>query len=85
MTEFWCYHNSVGNRRFRISIDNNLEAYTKAKTKHERSTVVTTVVGAIMGCRLDGRGGFIKKDAGSGRWFEVGDKTCREKVSLLEC
>lgn len=70
----------IGNRRFRVCIDNNLETYSRANSKHERSMVVTGIVDAIRECRVDGRGGFIRKDAVSGRWYEVGDKISREKV-----
>jgi hypothetical protein len=74
-----CY--LVGNRRFRVCIDNNLGAYERARTKHERSMVVTAIVDAVRESRTNHpRGGFVRKDAASGRWYEMGDKTAREKV-----
>ena len=71
---------TVGNRRFRVCIENNLGAYEKATTKHERSMVVTAIVDAIRGSKANERGGFVRKDTPDGRWYEVGDKTAREKV-----
>ncbi len=70
----------VGNRRFRICIENNLKTYEMARSKHERSMVVTTIVDAIRECQSWERGGFVRKDTATGRWYEVGDKTAREKV-----
>ena len=73
-------HDHVGNRRFRVCIDNNLNTYMAAKSKHEKSTVVTVIVDAVKESSTQGRGGFVRKDLVSGRWFEVGDKIAREKV-----
>lgn len=63
-----------------MCIDNNLDTYAKATTKHERSMVVTVIVDAVRECRTSERGGFVRKDVPTGRWYEVGDKTAREKV-----
>lgn len=71
---------TVGNRRFRLCIENNLQRYNKATSKHERSLVVTSIVDAIRDSRTSEHGGFVRKDVASGRWYEVGDKTAREKV-----
>eukprot|EP00429_Kryptoperidinium_foliaceum_P008799 CAMPEP_0176007336 /NCGR_PEP_ID=MMETSP0120_2-20121206/3181_1 /TAXON_ID=160619 /ORGANISM="Kryptoperidinium foliaceum, Strain CCMP 1326" /LENGTH=268 /DNA_ID=CAMNT_0017340095 /DNA_START=37 /DNA_END=840 /DNA_ORIENTATION=+ len=68
-------YDHIGNRRFRICIDNNLRTYSKAKSKHERSSVVTCIVDVIREM-----GSFVRKDESSGCWFEVDDKTAREKV-----
>ena len=42
--------------------------------------MVTTIVDAIRDSRTSEQGGFVRKDVASGRWYEVGDKTAREKV-----
>lgn len=73
-------YSSVGNRRFRLCIENNLHAYAKAKTKHQRSVLVTSIVDAIKESQTSGRGGFVRKDPATARWYEVADKTAREKV-----
>jgi hypothetical protein len=63
-----------------VCIDNNLNTYTNAKTKHEKSMVVTVAVDAVTESSTQERGGFVRKDLVSGRWYEVGDKIAREKV-----
>ena len=70
----------VGNRRFRIVIDNNLETYIEARTKHEKSLVVTVIVDSVRDCTTRAGGGFVRKDLLTRRWYEVGDKIGREKV-----
>jgi hypothetical protein len=55
-----------------------LDAYRKAKTKLDKSKVLSDVVEQV---RLNSpRGGFVKQDA-KGRWHEVGDFLAREKTS----
>lgn len=71
---------TVGNRRFRVCISNNLIAYESAKSKHQKSIVVTKIVDVINECSTQERGGFVRKDLETGRWFEVEDKIAREKV-----
>ena len=68
----------VGNRRFRILVDINLEKYSKARSKFEKSMIVVGILDAIR----DGSevGGFVKHDPKSGRYFEVGDEVAREKI-----
>eukprot|EP00539_Tryblionella_compressa_P009357 CAMPEP_0178792194 /NCGR_PEP_ID=MMETSP0745-20121128/8389_1 /TAXON_ID=913974 /ORGANISM="Nitzschia punctata, Strain CCMP561" /LENGTH=479 /DNA_ID=CAMNT_0020450357 /DNA_START=114 /DNA_END=1553 /DNA_ORIENTATION=+ len=73
-------YDHVGNRRFRICIQNNLQAYIKAKSKHTRSAVVSCIVDAIRECRTDNVGGFVRRDLVTNRWYEVSDKMAREKV-----
>ena len=77
-------YDHVGNRRFRFCIENNLPAYVKAKSKHERSLIVTIIVDAIRDSNLGGVGtGFVRKDLSNGRWYAVSDKIAREKVRHL--
>ena len=68
----------VGNRRFRILVDINLEKYSKARTKLEKSMIVVGILDVIR----DGSevGGFVKHDPKAGRYFEVGDEVAREKI-----
>eukprot|EP00980_Cylindrotheca_fusiformis_P031351 scaffold26214_cov142-Cylindrotheca_fusiformis.AAC.2 len=70
----------IGNRRFRICIANNLRTYENAKSKHQKSLVVTTIVDAVKESSTQERGGFVRRDPATGRWFEVEDKIAREKV-----
>ena len=65
-----------GNRRFRVLIDMNLEAYKKSDTKLKKTSIVLDILEAI---RLSSpNGGFIKFR--KGRWYEVGDHLAREKI-----
>ena len=66
-----------------MCIDNNLDTYSAAKTKHEKSLVVTVIVDAVRDSSTQGRGGFVRRDPKSGRWFQVGDKIAREKVGEI--
>jgi hypothetical protein len=71
----------VGNRRFRVCIENHLKAYSQAKSKHARSSLVTRIVDSIKDCVPEGRrGGFVRKNPDTARWHEVGETVSREKV-----
>jgi hypothetical protein len=65
-----------GNRRFRLSVSMNLERYSKATTKLDKSLIVSAIVDSVRQAAPDG--GFIKKTGEV--WFEVGDHVAREKV-----
>jgi len=64
-----------GNRRFRAMIENNLQRYSAATTKFEKSMIVSSIVDAVRTSSPDG--GFIKEK--NGQWYEVGDHVAREK------
>jgi hypothetical protein len=51
---------SVGNRRFRMCIENNLSHYVKAKSRQEKSQMVCNIVEGIKANSSPGAG-FIKK------------------------
>jgi hypothetical protein len=72
-----CYAH-VGNGRFRTRVIGMLGQYRKARSKLDKSKVLSDVVEQV---RLNSpRGGFVKQDS-NGRWFEVGDFLAREKTS----
>jgi hypothetical protein len=50
---------SVGNRRFRVCIENNLGRYLKAKTKQEKTDIVSSVYTSMSSSSP--HGGFVKK------------------------
>lgn len=52
---------SVGNRRFRICIDNNVRSYTGANSKQLRSAIVTNIVESIRGSSTQAGGGFVRQ------------------------
>ena len=56
------------------------QTYKKAKSKYEKSAVVSAIVDSIESSSAEG-GGFVRKDADKDRWYQVGDIIAREKVS----
>ena len=72
-----CY-NHIGNERFRRRVMTMLDEYSKAKSKLDKSGVLSRVMSDVR--RASPGGGFVKQDD-SGRWFEVGDFLAREKTS----
>jgi hypothetical protein len=69
--------NAIGNRRFRVVIEMNLERYSLATRKSAKSEVVSAVVEMIHSAG----GRFIKNE--HGRWIEISDAAAREKVGAL--
>ena len=72
-----CY-NHIGNERFRRRVLTFLEEYSRAKSKLDKSGVLSKVVYEVR--QNSPKGGFVKQDA-NGVWFEVGDFLAREKTS----
>jgi hypothetical protein len=72
--------NHIGNERFRQVVATYLERYQQTTQKHEKSYILSEIVVAVRRVSPSG-GGFVKKDSGSGRWYEVGDFLAREKTS----
>lgn len=68
----------VGNARFREIVISYLEKYSNAE-KLEKSNILFEIVNKVR--QESPRGGFVKKDAVSGRWQAVGDFLAREKTS----
>jgi len=66
-----------GNQWFRSLVKENLEDYSAAESKLEKSFVVSKIIKTVRK-RGTPNGGFVKKlQAG---WFEVGDRLSREKI-----
>ena len=65
----------LGNRRFRSMIEDNLEKYSRANSKLEKSLIVSEIVDAVRASSPGG--GFIREKGGI--WYEVGDHIAREK------
>lgn len=70
--------NHVGNRRFRVTIDIYFTRYKAANSKVAKSILVMEIVDVFR--ENSSRGGFVRQDSKSKRWFEVGDAIAREKV-----
>lgn len=67
--------NHSGNRRFRAMIKANLQKYSMATSKLEKSLIVSGIVDSVR--EASPGGGFIKQE--NGKWYEVGDHIAREK------
>lgn len=70
---------SSGNRRFRVICRMHLDKYSAAKTKQEKSRIVTTILDTIQQSCGE-QGGFVKLDPLTGNWFEVSTHHAREKI-----
>lgn len=68
--------NHKGNKRFRVLIQESLEKYSEAKTKIEKSIIVSDIVSAIR--EASPNGGFVKEE--NGVFYDVGDRIAREKT-----
>jgi hypothetical protein len=73
-----CYSH-IGNERFRQRVLGMLDKYSQARSKLDKSSVLNDVVEQVR--VASPRGGFIKQDEATRRWFEVGDFLAREKTS----
>jgi hypothetical protein len=68
----------IGNRRFRIMIENHVAGYANAPTKGDKSLLVISIVDTIR--QLSPNGGFVKFCKKQNRYVEIGDNLAREKV-----
>jgi hypothetical protein len=74
-----CYKHS-GNQRLARIVTSVLQAYSSAgSTKKAKSELIKNIVVQIR--ESSPEGGFVKYDSGSSKWYEVGDRIAREKVS----
>eukprot|EP00980_Cylindrotheca_fusiformis_P011223 scaffold2574_cov98-Cylindrotheca_fusiformis.AAC.13 len=58
---------------------NNLQSYVKAKSRSQKSAIISEIVTSIRESSTHG-GGFVRLDNNTCRWYEVGDKVARDKV-----
>lgn len=72
-----CYSH-IGNDKFRRRVIGMLDEYSRAKSKLDKSGVLSKVMAEVR--RASPAGGFVKQDE-SGQWYEVGDFLAREKTS----
>jgi hypothetical protein len=63
--------NHIGNQRYRSTVAATLERYMNTKSRTEKTSIIFEIVDKIRA--LSPNGGFVKKDAGSGIFYEVGD------------
>jgi hypothetical protein len=63
-----------GNRQFRALILGSIVPYLSARTKFEKSEAIAEVVDQIQV-----RGSFVRKDAVTGKWYQIGEAKARDK------
>lgn len=73
--------NSPGNQRFRKLVAARAEDYAAATTRTDKTFIVCSIVSEIR--KASPKGGFVKKDSTTGRWYEVGDFNAHEKTSQM--
>jgi hypothetical protein len=68
--------NHLGNVSFRNLIQSCSDAYMMAPTKNDKTAIVFKIVEdmRLEGCK------FLKQQANTGRWLDIGDAQAREKV-----
>lgn len=67
----------MGNRRLRVMIATNLQAYVEAPSRGDKSKIIDMIVSQIRETSYNG--GFVKKMP-NGHWVEIGPTMSREKV-----
>lgn len=72
-----------GNTNFRLILSLNVERYGAAPSKTSKSAIVNEIVDFFREKKsLNGGGGFVRFDKGSGHWYEIRDAMAREKVGF---
>ena len=69
-------YNRPGNKKFRALVQEHVREYMKAKTKLDKSMVLSSIVERVR----DQNGGRFVKRRRNGEWYEIGDDQAREKV-----
>lgn len=65
-----CFHH-IGNQRFREIVLDLLDKYSDSSSKLDKSYIICDVVNRVR--KSSPLGGFVKRDANTGRYYEVGD------------
>lgn len=75
---------SIGNRRFRVTIECNTAQYSRVSTPPEKAYIVLSIMNTIRGKSPDG--GFVKKRGdGEEGWVEVGDIVAVSVCTMYPC
>lgn len=73
-------HSHFGNKRLKKIIMLRLDEYSRAILQSEKSQILRSIVSQIRN-NPSHKGGFVKQDPQTSRWFDVGDNLAREKIS----
>jgi hypothetical protein len=68
--------NHEGNIRFRRIVESKMDVYSQAKTKLEKTVIVSQIIDGVR--QTQPAGGFLREE--DEEWVEVGDAVAREKV-----
>lgn len=63
--------NHIGNKRFRAIVESHLDRYSNTSCKFDKTAIICEVVSIVR--EISPKGGFVKKDNTTGRYYEVGD------------
>ena len=75
---------SVGYQRLQVIISMHLNRYSNAKSRVERSSIVSSIIEMIQdGVGVNGGCAFVRLDEKTNRWYEVGERTYRERVGSM--
>ena len=66
-----------GNLRFKSIVDFELEAYSAAECKRQKSAIIARVLGLI---KQNSSAGFVKKDVETGRWLSLNQAASRVTI-----
>lgn len=67
----------MGNQRYRSLIESMKDRYVSAGSKQDKMDIITEVIQLI---RAQG-GSFLRQDIANDRYYEIGDRLAREKIS----
>ena len=75
---------SVGYQRLQVIISMHLKRYSNAQSRVERSSIVSSIIEMIQdGVGVDGGCPFVRLDDKTQRWYEVDERTYRERVGSM--
>lgn len=67
--------NHPGNKEFKAQISLYIDAYSKAETKFDKTTIVSSILDSVRQ-----KGGLFVKEASDGEWIEVSEDLKRDKI-----
>jgi hypothetical protein len=68
---------AIGNRRLRVLVQNQVEGYSNAKFKRDKTSIISNILDAVQ--EQCPEGAFVQFDGRS--WWEISDSKAREKIA----
>ena len=69
--------NHIGNHRFRILIDSNMDRYINARNRFEKNVIIKEIVNHVK----NRNGEFVKQDLETWKYYAISDTMARDKAS----